>query len=113
MFSATPVKTRYQSMQGVTRSIIKATKTSGRSLKKSQLSPKANRGVHRKLIIKLSAVTFLFKNAFFKFLMGTCRKTPNNMIIKKGIINNVDRSAARLNCPKLKPNKMAIIINNH
>src|SRR5690625_6546969 len=67
---AIPVNAKYQSVQGVTINIMKPIQSAGCSDRKTAPNPHANKGVHKKLIIKLELANFLFNSAFFKSLLG-------------------------------------------
>lgn len=73
---AMPVNARYQSVQGVTISIIKPIHKAGWSDKKIAPNPQANTGVHIKLMIVLEPRNLIFKNAFFNWCSGIVKNNP-------------------------------------
>jgi len=62
---AIPVKSKYQSVQGVTMSMIKPIHKEGVSFKKKKPRIKANSGLNMKLILALTLVNFQFLKEFF------------------------------------------------
>ena len=62
---AIPVKSKYQSVHGVTMSMIKPIHKVGVSFKKKKPRTKANRGLNMKLILALTLANFQFLKEFF------------------------------------------------
>src|SRR5699024_12703574 len=77
---------KYQSVLGVTMSIMKPIQSARCYDRKTAHNPHANKGVHKKLIIKLELANFLINSAFFKSLLGTDKNRPYNINSKKGTI---------------------------
>jgi hypothetical protein len=61
---AMPVKTKYQSVQGVTISIIKPIHKAGTSLKNKNPSTKASSGLNMKFILPLTLANLQFLKEF-------------------------------------------------
>jgi hypothetical protein len=81
---AIPVKSKYQSVQGVTMSIIKPIHNAGVSLKNKNPRENARIGLNMKLMPALMPANLQFLKEFLSCLRGTCKKIPNNITIRKG-----------------------------
>ena len=83
---AIPVKTRNQSVQGVTKSIIRPVLASMESGKKTRASTNANSGVQMKFTHNAVDRKRMFVNALLIFPTSTERNTRNSMTMRNGSI---------------------------
>src|SRR5690625_4406593 len=81
---AIPVKIKYQSVHGVTISIINPIYIAGLSPKNNNAKSHTKMGVQIKLMITEVYVNLMFLKAFFIFSIGICKKVIYSIATKRG-----------------------------
>jgi len=78
-----PVKIRYQSVHGVTISIINPIQRAGWSERNTAPNPHTKIGVHMKLMLRLVPANLKFEKPDFKSLIGIDKKKGQIALITK------------------------------
>src|SRR5699024_5307217 len=100
---AIPVNVRYQSVQGVTISMIKPINKEGKSDKKTELKPQANIGAQIKLMIVLNHRNVIFKKTFINCCNGIVKNNAYSINNRNGVIRFSAYCSMMFTCPNKRP----------